>query len=134
MKKLAGTWYSDHGSKVELRVINGGLLEGTYEPALGGGTGVYRLVGLTDTEDYAGSRSFGMVVSWNNSFQNQHSTTVWSGQYQVVDGEERLLTTWLLTRETQPADDWASTLVGSDTFRRVPPTRQDSAPPPHPLR
>ncbi len=133
MKKLAGTWYSQHGSKIELRVLNDGVLEGTYEPALGGAMGAYRVVGQADPDNYAGSRSFGLVVCWNNAYQNQHSTTVWCGQYLVEDGEERLVTTWLLTRETRPADQWAATLVGSDVFQRTLPAAKTAAPPPHPV-
>lgn len=133
MKKLAGTWYSQHGSKLDLRVLNDGALEGTYEPAVGGALGSYRAVGLADPDNYAGSRSFGLVVCWNNAYQNQHSITVWSGQYHLAGGEEQLVATWLLTRETRPSDAWAATLIGSDVFRRTPSESQPAAPPPHPL-
>ncbi len=120
MKNLGGTWYSEHGSRLDLTIQRNGTIEGTYQPALGGAPGRFRLVGMVDSAAHNGSLSFGFVVSWNNEHINQHSTSVWSGQLQEIDGEEVLVATWLLTRETSPCDDWAATMVGSDMFYRTP--------------
>ncbi|MEZ4668765.1 MAG: avidin/streptavidin family protein [Anaerolineae bacterium] len=122
MKSLSGTWFSELGSRLEIIVKNDGLIEGMYYSAVGGTQGAFRITGMVDNLALNGSRCFGLVVSWNNDHVNQHSVTVWSGQYQVIDSEEVLTATWLLTRETDPTNDWTSTLVGSDTFHRAPPT------------
>lgn len=39
-----------------------------------------------------------------------------------INGEQFILTTWLLTIETAPEEDWNPTLVGKDTFTRVAPS------------
>jgi hypothetical protein len=48
--------------------------------------------------------------------------TGWSGQYQIIDGQETIVAMWLLTIQQRPADDWKSTLVGRDTFTRAAPS------------
>ncbi len=118
MKGLAGTWYGRHGARLELTVQHDGTIEGTFFTPGDGSSGAFPLVGMCDTRSFEGSRSFGFVVVWNNDYVNQHSATSWSGQYQIVNGEEMLTTNWLLTRETAPEECWAATMVGSDTFRR----------------
>ncbi len=121
MKGLAGTWYGQRGSRLVLSVAHDGRIEGKYhtsndnEPHT-----TFDVSGMSDTRAFGGSRSVGFVVCWNNEYVNQHSVTAWSGQYQIINGEEVLATSWLLTRETAPEDDWAATMVGQDTFRRAP--------------
>jgi hypothetical protein len=120
MKNLAGKWYSDLGAELVLSVRPDGKLEGAYISSVGDTSGAFDIVGLADGEEYRGNRCFGAVVLWRNKHGNFHSVTSWSGQYQIIDGEEVLATTWLLTKETEPHQDWLSTCVGSDVFRRVP--------------
>lgn len=121
MKGIAGTWYGQRGSRLELTLTHGGRLEGKYYTAYNDdGHGEFELIGMSDTRSFGGSRSVGFVVCWNNEYVNQHSVTAWSGQHQCVNGEEMLVTNWLLTRETSPEDGWAATMVGNDTFRRTP--------------
>ena len=48
-----------------------------------------------------------------------NSTTTWSGQWQKTRSGIRIFTTWLLTSQTEPKDNWKSTLVGKDTFYRT---------------
>lgn len=121
MRSLNGTWYNKKGSKLELIVHQDGTVEGEYHTAVGCDQNVFQLTGRTDTEQYAGSRSIGFVVCWNNARVNLHSVTVWSGQYHTINGEEALSTTWLLTKESTPENAWASTHIGSDVFLRTPP-------------
>lgn len=121
MRHLAGTWYSELGARIELVVHPDGRLNGTYSSAVGDASGTFEIIGVTDDETYQGNRCFGLVVLWRNSLCNLHSVTVWSGQYQIIDGQEVLTTTWLLTKETVPKHDWLSTMVGTDVFYRTPP-------------
>jgi hypothetical protein len=121
MKNLAGTWYNELGSRVELAIKPDGQIEGHYFTAVGGSAGEFRLTGQADIHSRENSRAFGFVVAWTNSMVNEHSVTVWSGLYHHVGKEEVLSTTWLLTRETATAEQWTSTLVGTNTFRRTPP-------------
>ncbi|NWG16896.1 MAG: hypothetical protein HXY41_09695 [Chloroflexi bacterium] len=121
MKGIAGLWYGQRGSWLELSVAHDGRIEGKYhtsnedEPQ-----STFDLIGMSDTRAFGGSRSVGLVVCWNNEYVNQHSITAWSGQYQLINGEEVLTASWLLTRETAPENGWAATMVGQDTFKRAP--------------
>ena len=64
----------------------------------------------------AGWRHIGI----RNRKLNAHSTATWSGQY-FDDGDERILTHWLLTLNTAPSTVWKSTNVGHVTFTRNKP-------------
>ncbi|MGH9947223.1 MAG: avidin/streptavidin family protein [Pyrinomonadaceae bacterium] len=122
--RLAGIWYNQLGSKMEL-VLKQGNLSGWYETAVGSASGPYVLAGRTDTDDDA-ARNVGWVVSWENDKGSSDSVTAWSGELQEIDGEEVISTTWLLTIETTPATNWKSTLVGKDIFTRTPPDEGSS--------
>ncbi len=122
MKRLSGTWYSERGSRMELVVKRDGVIEGAYLRPAGKSQGSFPLLGMTDPADYEGNRCLAFTVLWNNQQVNQHSISVWAGQYRQVKGEEILDMTWLLTEETQPDQDWTSTRVGSDVFHREPPS------------
>ncbi len=129
MKSIAGTWYGQRGSRLELILTHAGHLEGRYYTANNDeAQGVFDLIGMSDTRSFGGSRSVGFVVCWNNEYVNQHSVTAWSGQHQMINGEEVLTTNWLLTRETSPEQGWAATMVGSDTFKRTPLAVSEAAP------
>ena len=68
----------------------------------------------------------GWTVSWENEYGNAHSVTTWSGQFQFDRkiNDFIILTTWLLTQETDPANDWASTQVGTDVFQYERPSKE----------
>ena len=122
---LEGTWYNELGSEMNLQV-EGNSVSGTYQTAVGDAQGIYNLAGTTDTEPYGQSQAVGFTVAWVNKSGNSHSVTAWSGQLQMIDGQEILTATWLLTQETDPGHDWASTLVGMDVFTRNKPSKTES--------
>lgn len=125
---IAGKWYNELGSTMVLDVEPGGFIKGPYETAVGDAQGVYSLTGWVDPDvGPTGSTAIAFTVLWNNQSGNSHSVTGWSGQYQVVNGTECILTHWLLTSETDPSDSWQSTLIGSDTFLRQPPSAERTA-------
>lgn len=120
---ISGTWYNELGSQVTL-TVNGKAITGTYVTAVGDAEGEYDLVGQVDTDNDE-SQAVGWVVVWNNENGSADSVTAWSGQYQITDdGEEIISTTWLLTGETELDEDWASTLVGKDIFIRTQPAAE----------
>ena len=116
---LNGTWYNELGSSMTL-TVNGNSVTGTYQTAVGEVSKTYDLVGRTDTHNDA-SQAVGFVVAWQNSYGSSDSVTAWCGQYQIIDGVDTIFTTWLLTQETDPNHDWASTLVNKDIFTRTAP-------------
>ncbi|GAA3632930.1 avidin/streptavidin family protein [Flavivirga jejuensis] len=120
---LNGTWYNELGSSMTL-VTNGNSLTGTYQTAVGDASGIYDLVGRTDTDNDA-SQAVGFVVVWQNGYGSSDSVTAWSGQYQIINGVDTIVTTWLLTQETNPDDDWSSTIINKDIFTKTPPSEED---------
>jgi Avidin family len=118
---LQGTWYNELGSEMILQV-NGVVVTGTYQTAVGNAQGIYGLYGATDSEPAVPTnQAVGFVVVWENGYGSSNSVTAWSGQWQMYDGQEIITTMWLLTSETDPSQDWKSTLVGKDVFTRNPP-------------
>ncbi|WP_340067088.1 avidin/streptavidin family protein [Ascidiimonas aurantiaca] len=119
---LDGEWFNELGSCMTL-TTNGNSITGTYQTAVGDASGTYNLVGRTDAQS-GGSQAVGFVVVWQNDYGNSKSVTTWSGQYQSIDGEEIIVTTWLLTQETEVSSDWKSTLVNKDVFTRHIPDQE----------
>jgi len=122
---ITGTWYNELGSQMILQ-IQGKRIVGTYNTRVGDASGNYELVGQMDI-DIDESTAIGWVVVWNNQYGSSDSVTAWSGQVQVIDEIEKIVTTWLLTAETEPDDTWHSTLIGKDTFTRLAPTENKIA-------
>ncbi len=117
--KLVGKWFNELGSCMNIIAATDGMLFGKYETAVGNAEKTYVLTGRYDTE----GDSLGWIVTWNNYTGSSYSTTGWSGQYQQdpCTKEPRILTTWLLTVQTNPEDDWNSTNIGTDVFQRAAP-------------
>lgn len=130
---LSGTWYNELNSVMNLivgdYVSDGGtLVTGTYQSQVGNAAGIYTLSGITDEGTGDSTPNIGFSVSWvNPAFGNSNSVTAWSGQLQLINGEEVLTAFWLLTQETNPANNWSSTRIGQDVFRRIPPTEEQVA-------
>ena len=122
---LAGIWYNELGSEMVLH-IDWKRLTGTFVTGVGGIEGTYKLVGMADPNPSSAGQAFGFVISWAQDMESKAtSVTVWSGQYQIIKNQEQLTTTWLMTTETEASDDWASTLIGHDIFRREVPSEVD---------
>lgn len=117
---IDGDWYNELNSKMVL-AARGPAITGKYHTAVGNASGIYELVGRIDGKA-GSSRAVAFVVSWENSEGDSESVTAWSGEVQAEgQDDERILTTWLLTRETDPQNNWKSTVVGQDVFTRRPP-------------
>lgn len=119
---LKGAWTNELGSTMVLNQSSDGSLLGCYNTAVGNAKNLYSVAGKTNLhiKDSCEAASLGIVVSWNNdSHGDSSSITTWSGQYQQVDGRERILATWLLTKETAPNDNWSSTRIGTNEFTKV---------------
>jgi hypothetical protein len=119
---IRGDWFNELGSKMTL-TVNGSTITGKYQTAVGDADGFYELVGRISVPEDS-NRTLGFVVTWQNNKRKTDSATTWVGEAREINGEQAILTTWLLTVETTPADDWKSTLVGKDTFTRVAPLNE----------
>ncbi|MEU9085317.1 avidin/streptavidin family protein [Streptomyces sp. NPDC048357] len=122
---ILGTWYNQLGSTmVVTRAANGGFT-GTYESAVGNAEKRYVMTGRYDSAPADGTgTAVGWTVAYRNAYRNAHSVATWSGQY-VGGGQERIVTQWLLSYGTTPADQWKSTILGHDEFTRVKPSAAD---------
>jgi hypothetical protein len=121
---VTGDWYNELHSKMVLKE-NGGQITGKYHTAVDAGKctkGDYDLVGQIDTVA-TDNRVIAFVVLWRNADTDCKAITAWSGEVQKDETtkEDVIVATWLLTMETNPNDDWKSTLVGRDVFTRTPP-------------
>lgn len=121
--KDVSTWYNELGSQMTLNSDSSGGLTGTYTSAVGQAQSQYPLVGRFNPS--ASLPALGWVVQWVNQYKQVNSVTSWSGQFQMLNNVPTILTTWLLTEQTDPKDDWQSTLVGQDVFTPNPPSAED---------
>ena len=124
-RNLANTkWYNELGSTMVINDHNltTGVFNGLYSSAVGEAEKQYILVGRTDTE----GTTVGWTVVYQNDYLNAHSTCTWSGQFQTDElGNPVIPTTWLLTAQTTPPENWDSTNVGFDHFTEIPPSAAD---------
>ncbi len=115
---LDGTWTNELGSTLVIDPVVGGAVTGSYTTAVSDeacAQGEFAVAGRTDVD--SGGQSVAWTVSWTNEQSRCNSVTAWSGQY---DPDDDVITTfWLLSRQTPPDQDWASTNVGVDEFLRA---------------
>ena len=126
--KKSPKWYNQLGSTMTLTSWDEtkGCFSGKYCSAVGKAKNQYDLVGRFDTN----GDTLGWVVAYQNEYLNAHSTCTWSGHMELSPGKESkpvILTTWLLTTQTEPEDDWEGTQVGFDTFTNDPPSSEQIA-------
>eukprot|EP00057_Strongylocentrotus_purpuratus_P017930 XP_011672404.1 PREDICTED: fibropellin-1 [Strongylocentrotus purpuratus] len=120
---LDGEWYNHCNDKITIVKTSTGLLLGDYmtnEEILLGSSAPTVVVGYANqNEDFP---TFGFMVGRDNGL----STTSWSGQCHLCDGEEVLYTTWTNTRQVNTCFEIKrSTRLGQDKWTRYP---QDIAP------
>lgn len=116
---IKGAWYNHLGSEMIINTTSEvGVLVGEYRTAVerkhgSAGQGPSRLIGHTSTTgDFP---TFGLTVMWRNG----QSVTSWTGQCYMCDGEETLMTTWILKSHMDSCDDyWMANRIGQDTFKR----------------
>ncbi|WP_086047884.1 avidin/streptavidin family protein [Hugenholtzia roseola] len=124
---LVGTWQNEFGSLMTITYQNpdSGYIIGTYSSHTGA-TGVYYVIGITDIapDPNVNSQTVAFSVSWRNTVGPTESGANWvsafAGQVQVqADGSLAIATTYLLQENTNPADNWSSTIVAPSTFRKI---------------
>jgi hypothetical protein len=112
--ELDGVWRNQFGSELRLEVDGAGGLKGAYRTAHAVLTGHSNaVVGSYNPAPSNAGSVLGFVVVWDEL----RSLTAWSGQYHP--GADLIRATWLMTNETLEDEDWRSTIVGQDVFRRV---------------
>ena len=111
--RIAGIWYNQLASQLRIEADAFGRLSGRYVSGVGDTTNEHPLTGFYDADPENGLSVLGFVVSWPSA----HWLTVWSGLYEV--DRDEIDSTWLLRSEAGGRDEWRSTLIGHDFFRRT---------------
>ncbi|XP_063961991.1 fibropellin-1-like isoform X1 [Lytechinus pictus] len=120
---LEGVWFNELNDQISISLTSTGMFLGDYKSSIEVLTGYYAptvVVGYANQNcDFP---SFGFVITRDNG----KSTTSWSGQCHLCDGEEVLYTTWTNTeRVTTCAAVKRATLIGTDKWTRY---QQSTAP------
>ena len=105
MVTIGQKWHNELNSTMVITEFDQetGVFGGKYQSLVGDADRWYVLTGRQDTE----GKTLGWTVNWKNSKRNAHSVTTWSGQIQYLpNGDPVIITTWLLTSQTQPDDNW----------------------------
>lgn len=133
---IAGVWWNELNSKMTIKIdpADSRAISGEYRTAVGHGkTRDYPLTGRCD-DAKAKNQTVGWVVVFDppdppdpGKPPRLPSLTVWSGQWhEVTDSTgkvvEFITATWILTEQTDPAEEWDSTMVNKDIFFRTQPS------------
>ena len=106
---ISGNWYNELGSTMNITDGGNGTFTLTYLSGVGPtdtfyGAGAYD--NSSDTDE-----AIGFVVIWSIQPDNPSpAVTSWSGQIQIDEGSNQVMvTTWLLTVDTDASENWNST-------------------------
>ena len=122
---LQGIWYNELGSVLTIDAIVGNTFQLNYQTAVSTencAQGTFNGTGYINVAP--SGTTIGMVVAWQNELSNCESVTTWSGYCTVDPLNQQIVAFWLLT-SIDPANQWASTLVGQDIFSQTPPTEKE---------
>jgi hypothetical protein len=113
-----GRWYNQHGSHMDIQVDSDGDVVGKYTTAVGapGDEEEFSLVGFAAEDQLSFAVNFGKYAS----------LTAWAGQAsEDSDNNAVIITFWHLTKNipdpSEPENQWATVLTGSDVFKRTVP-------------
>ena len=121
---VSGKWVNEYGSLMDILEVDSatGIFSGTYASTTGA-SGKYRVTGITDTkpDPKINSQALAFSVSWRDlggDPADANWVSAFSGQIQIIDGKEVMTTTYLLQENTDPQNNWGSTIVDKATFKR----------------
>lgn len=117
---LTGVWMNELRSIMLLEDPGDGSLRGRYRSIVGRDPHVRTLSGRTSRPEQA-KQLLGFAVCFEiaepGEGSGHYSLCTWSGW---AKNDDRIQTKWLLTLSKLNAkDEWASTLVGEDSFEKV---------------
>ena len=113
--QLSGKWHNQHGSEVELHVLDDGRITGKFHSGTGRAKGEpCDLVGFA-TES---------LVAFTVDFSRHDSLTSWAGHFVAERDGLAIHATWTMSvaspKRNDPELSWKGVWTGSDTFRRGP--------------
>jgi hypothetical protein len=109
-RALDGVWRNQLGTVIRLRTSSGDRLEGWLESNVGGAVGAHPLIGFFQPGDQ------GVVLGFVVAFEETRSVTSWNGRYGAIEGT--ISAVWILSEQSEVANEWQATRIGYDTFVR----------------
>lgn len=125
---ITGNWENEFGSVLTVQNVDNqtGIFFGTYSSHTGA-TGSYYVVGVTDfmPDPTINSQTISFSISWRSYTSpplppqtGDNWVSGFAGQIQVnTDGTLQIVTTYLLQKNSNPADNWGATVVATATFK-----------------
>jgi avidin family protein len=120
MSDIAGRWYNQHGSEMDLQVDSRGHIHGTFRSGVG-------FPEPGEQFEVIGSVA-GELVAFSVSFGKYDSMTSWTGHVGKVDGKETLYALWHMSVGLPPGHEqqlWQGIWSGADTFERELPSEEE---------
>ncbi|TAF75258.1 MAG: hypothetical protein EAZ53_06465 [Bacteroidetes bacterium] len=127
---ITGNWENEFGSIFTVQNVDNqtGIFFGTYSSHTGA-TGSYYVVGVTDfmPDPTTNSQTVSFSISWRSYTSppvppqtGDNWVSGFAGQLQIAaDGSQQIVTTYLLQKNSNPADNWGATVVATATFKRI---------------
>lgn len=126
---VTGNWENEFGSLLTILYVDNstGVFTGTYSSHTGA-TGNYYVIGVTDymPDPTINSQTISFSVSWRSYSspptppkEGDNWVSGFAGQLQInPDGTQQIVSTYLLQKNSNPADNWGATVVATATFKR----------------
>lgn len=127
---ITGNWQNEFGSILIINYVDvtTGIFSGTYSSHTGA-TGNYYVVGVTDfmPDPAINSQTISFSISWRSYSSpptppqlGDNWVSGFAGQLQITpEGTQQIATTYLLQKNSNPADNWGATVVATATFVRT---------------
>lgn len=119
---ITGVWQNEFGSLMNIEAVDAssGIFSGIYSSSTGA-TGKYIFVGMTDVnpDPSVNSQTLSFSISWRDiggDPTDAHWMSAFSGQLQIINGEKVITTTYLLQQDTDPSNNWGSTIIDKSTY------------------
>lgn len=120
-KDLSGNWTNELGSTCFFEASEDGSVTGHYDTAVGRVHVEHPLYGRwLQGRKYPDVLIVSFAVMWKDTDVGKpRSGTTWNGLLSSGSGSMVLTTQWLLVTEKETQDQWKSTTVNKDTFRKT---------------
>lgn len=112
---FTGSWTNQHGSRLELRMLGDGRVDGRFESQVGDDGQTFWVTVRGD--------ALGDLITFHAIFDTYRTIVSWVGQHVGPTDDGELSCHWLHATDVkdrqEPAWLWYSNRIGHDVFRRV---------------
>jgi len=125
---IEGTWYNQHGSRLELHADDEGHVDGWFHSGVG--------FDRPDERHRVEGCVRGDLISFHVDFGPHGTITAWTGHVGLDRGEPAIHTLWHMAvrgARSTGTTQWRGTWAGADTFHRQPAEAASARRPSHPV-